>query len=169
MTVGKQVMVVAAGVDALAQTVADLGRADEPADLEDVVRWLIHIRAVMEQFRDARDLLAEIGADLMTQQRLVIEGVGVIEKTGGWNRSQWEHGRLASHVVRFAQEERESYAREHDGEVVESEGAAVARMLLDSIGVNYWKVTGFRERGVDADEYCTKQKARPGIRLPKAQ
>ncbi len=163
------VKALALDVDVLHAEVIALGQADEPPDLGDVVKALIHIRAVMEQFRDARDLLAEIGASLMPQRILVIEGVGAIEKTGGWNRSQWEHDRLASHVVRFAQQDREDYARDHDGEVPESEGAAVARLLLDSIGVSYWKVTGFRERGIEADDYCTKVKARSGIRLPKAQ
>lgn len=162
------VAALAIDVDALQAEVYDLAKAEDPPDLEEVVKALIHIRAIMAQFRDARDTLAEVGADLMTQRQLVVEGVGPIERTGGWDRKEWQHDSLLSHVLRRVREEREEWAREHDGEAPkETEGEAVIRMLREHASINYWKQT-LNSTGISVDEFCRRVEKRPGIKLPPA-
>lgn len=168
MTVSKCVEAVSLAVFDLQVEVGVLADAEDPPDLEDVVRDLIQIRAIMERFRDARDALGELAASLMPQRQITLDGLGTIERHGGWNRSKWDHDRLVAQVIRWAREDRERYARENDGEVPpESEGEIVARLLRSYASIGSWKVTAPRkERGFDVDEYCHKEKARPGISLP---
>lgn len=153
-------------VDALSTAVQALTTAEEPPDLEDVVTTLRYTHAVMAQFRDARDTLSEVGASLMTQRQMMVGGVPV-ERTGGWDRKGWQHEDLLAQVVRWAREEQAAYAQDHDGEVQESEGQAVARILREVASIGYWKVGTTSQRGLDLDEYCTREKARPGIRVPR--
>lgn len=145
-----------------------MASATEPPELEDVVLALRDIHAVMAQFRDARDDLSALGADLMPARQMTVAGMPV-ERTGGWNRKDWQHGDLLANVVRWAREDRLAYAQEHDGVLpAESEGQAVATLLQEHASLAYWKVGAARDRGLNVDEFCKRDKARPGIRVPRA-
>ena len=157
-------------VDKLAEAIRRLADHDEPADLEAVVLAAVHLRAVMNHARDARDILAEYAHHLMPAPVVPIPGVGPVQRTGGWDRKDWEHDELLRKVVRWAKDDREAYAREHDGEAPpESEGETVARLIREYAGIAYWKVTGPRERGLNVDDYCRKEPARKGISLPRQE
>lgn len=166
MTVREAVWAASEAVDALAKEVDALSSGQEPPDLEDVVLALRDVHAVMAQFRDARDTLSEVGAALMPQRQMVVAGLPV-ERTGGFNRKDWQHGDLMARVVRRAREEQAEYASTHDGEVAESEGQAVVRILAEVAAINYWRVGASAERGLDVDEYCRREKLRPGLRVPR--
>lgn len=168
MGVREWVLEVSEAVDALASEVGVLASATEPQDLEDVVLALRDIHAVMAQFRDARDALSALGADLMTSRQMTVAGLPV-ERTGGWDRKNWQHGDLLAQVVRWAREDRLAYAQKHDGELPpESEGQTVVALLQRHASLSYWKVGTAKDRGLDVDEYCERSKARPGIRVPRA-
>ncbi len=164
-------MLAASGaVDSLASHVEALTKADEPADLEDVVLALRDAYAVQAQFRDALAVLGAYGASLMPQRQMNVGGIP-IERTGGKDRSKWQHDDLLAHVVRWAREDRRRHAEEHDGELPpETEAEAAIRLVREYAGKpGYWKVTALREeRGLDADEYCESKPARPGIKMPRA-
>lgn len=166
MDVRKRIFVISEGVDRLGDEVRELVDASEPPDLEEVVLALRDVHAVMAQLRDARGALAELGASLMPQQQMTVAGLP-IERTGGWNRKEWQHEDLLAHVVRWAKEEQAEHARNNDGEVRESEGQAVVRILREVASLSYWKVGTTRDRGLDVDEFCRREAARPGIKLPR--
>lgn len=168
--VRQRVLEASEAVDALAASVAHAVAEPEPMDLEDVVLALRDAYAVLAQFRDATAALAAYGAALMPQRQMNVGGIP-IERTGGWDRSKWQHDDLLSHVVRWVKEDRLKYAQDHDGELpTESEAEAVVRLLRAYAGTpGYWKVTALREeRGVDADEYCERRPAKPGIKMPRS-
>jgi hypothetical protein len=167
--VRERVLEVGEAVDALSSDVAALASSEEPPDLEEVVLALRDLHAVLAQARDARDALAAEGAALMPQRQMVVAGLPV-ERTGGWDRSRWQHSDLLAHVVRWAREDRMKHAQEHDGELPpESEGQAVVALLQRYAGLGYWKVGATRdERGLDVDEYCERKPAKPGIKMPRS-
>lgn len=170
MKVREQVLATSESVDALASAVTELVAAEEPADLEDVVLALRDAHAVVAQLRDAVATLAEYGASLMPQRQMSVAGIP-IERTGGRDRSRWQHDDLLAHVVRWAREDRVRHAREHDGELpAETEAETAVRLVKEYAGKpGYWKVTALREeRGIDADEYCESKPARPGIKMPRS-
>lgn len=155
-------------VDLLATEVDAIANAPEPADLETVVLALRDIHAVMAQFREARDQLATYGAGLMPQRQMNVAGLP-IERTGGWDRSKWQHDLLLPKLVQWARDDRSTYAQGHEGELPdESEGQTVVALLQKYASLAYWKVTAARdERGLDVDDYCEKKPARPGIKMPR--
>lgn len=168
--VREQVLATSESVDALASVVTELVAAEEPADLEDVVLALRDAHAVVAQLRDAVSTLAAYGASLMPQPQMNVAGIP-IERTGGWDRSKWQHDDLLAHVVRWVRDDRKTYAQEHDGELPpESEAEATVRLVREYAGKpGYWKVGALRdERGINADEYCERKKAKPGIKMPRS-
>lgn len=169
MGVRERVLEVSEAVDALAVEVAALTSSEEPADLEYVVLALRDVHAVAGQLRDARDALAAEGASLMPQRQMNVAGLP-IERTGGWDRSAWQHGDLLASVARWAVEDRQAYARDHDGELPpETEAQTVVALLQRYASLGYWKVKATREeRGLDVDEYCQRRKAKPGVRMPRS-
>lgn len=157
-------------VDRLAGTVEALTGYDEPADLTEVVKALVHLRAVLYHLQDTRATLAEYAYHLMPSPQVVIPGIGKVERQGGWTRKAWEHEALLAKVVEWARNDRAFYAQDHDGELPpETEGQTVVRLLQEHAGIGYWKVGATRERGVDVDEYCKREKARKGISLPREE
>lgn len=166
MDLEKHVLVASDAVDQLASHLRAAIASPEPMDLEDVVLRLRDLNAVVAQLRDATADLASYGASLMPQQVMTVAGLP-IERTGGWNRKGWQHDALLSQVVRWAREDQQRWAQEHDGEVRESEGQAVVRVLREVAALSYWKVGATKDRGLDVDEYCRKEPAKPGIKMPR--
>lgn len=113
----------------------------------------------IDRCREAMALLAEIESDLI---ETLARRVGVGSKVQGpageqWHvtrkqgRKEWDHDAL--HRVLLARGRDARKIDSETGEVLESEGEAVARVLMECAGIGYWRVTNLKRYGVDADEY----------------
>jgi hypothetical protein len=86
---------------------------------------------------------------------------GRVEVKPSVQRTKWDHESLWAQVTARGRDERQ--VDKDTGEVLESEGEAVARTLRACVGQGPWKVTGLREIGLDPDEYCEKSYGAPKV------
>lgn len=121
--------------------------------LRDVKRRAAEVYSACE-----RALLSEAG-----DKSFVVPNLGKFEVKRSTKRSGWRHDELVPVLVSKAMEERHFDGT--SGEV-ESEGHAVARVLRDCISFGAGKVTGLRDRGIQADEYCQVDEASYSVQLP---
>lgn len=103
-------------------------------------------------------LLGEAG-----EKSFEVPGIGRVEIKRSTKRSNWRWDELVPVLTAKALTE-----RHYDGEAgeVESEGHAVARVLRDTIGFSYGKVTALRARGIQPDEFCSVDEESWSVQLP---
>lgn len=129
-------------------------------DIDRAVRDLAELRAARKALADWEDVLAEFVADGIGRNTVHVDGVGAVEAKRGAKRTEWDHDALWRTVVARARDER---AVDPDtGEVVESEGEAVGRVLAECARPA-WRLTPLRDRGIDPDEYCHTQPGRISV------
>ncbi len=124
------------------------------------------LAAIRETRADLASFYSLVERELMEvagSKRFVVEGLGEVAIKKSVKRSEWDHDALAQVVVAYALDER--ILDEDTGEY-ESAFQAVARVLLECAGINYWRVIALRARGIDPDEYCSVDEAAYGVQLP---
>ena len=128
------------------------------AELED-------IRLKIKELRDyERDLIGEIH-DIMPMKKVALPTFGVVEKTWSSNK-RWDHESMWNVLMARARDAR--MIDKETGEVLESEGQAVRRVIEECAYVSYWRTTPLIEKyGIDPDEYTETTSKRIGIRMQK--
>lgn len=120
------------------------GDVDTLADTLDECRQAIHaLAAFQSELVTAIASQAEVGTVIETAR-----GRWRVKRRKG--KVTWDHDAL--HRVLLARGRDARTCDEATGEY-ESEGEAVARVLMDCAGVGYWRVTSLARYGVDAAEY----------------
>lgn len=165
---------VAKGADRLERAVAYLTAAitemreeGVAPTLEGMAAMLVRLRDLDDDLWEARAILGEMAYPLMGGQDRNVAGLGVFRRQHGWTRKDWDHDDLLPRVVARAQDERRMDPE--SGTPLETEGQAVARVLRECAGFAYWKVRELAVRGIDADEFCRRERKRLGVSVPRRQ
>lgn len=137
-------------------------------DLPDLtVPLQVQLARQLDRVREARGTLADVEADLIERIANLV-GVGghvdapdvdehwVVKRRPG--TKEWDHDAL--HRVMLARGRDARRMDPETGEVLESEGEAVARVIRECAGIGYWRVGDLKRYGVDADEYRVTQPGR---------
>ena len=131
----------------------DLVWSLDPHTVEQLAVCLDEVRAARAQLVEAESELVTMIANRAGVGTSIPDPAG----DGGWRvrrkkgRVEWDHDALRRVVLARGRDARKI---DHEtGEALESEGEAVARVLMECAGVSYWRVTNLARYGVDADEY----------------
>ena len=116
---------------------------------------LAQLTSVRKQIADLRLIEKEYVNnlhELMPQKKMLFSDFGLIEKKNSASR-KWDNEEMFNVLMARARDAR--LIDKETGEVLESEGQAVRRVIQECAGVQYWKVTPLIEKyGVDPDEYA---------------
>lgn len=110
----------------------------------------------LAMLEEARRNLAIICTDLTNRlaqsmpKQVVVEGVGVFERRKKKSRTQWEKDALLSAVLDSRMFDR------HTGELIDE---TPLEKVLATFNLPAPRVTVLRERGIDADQFCTSEDA----------
>lgn len=132
----------------------------EHGDIDRAVRDLAQLRAARKALADWELVLADYLADALGRNTIAVDGVGTVMVKAGAKRTEWDHDALHRTVVARARDERR--IDPETGEVVESEGEAVGRVLAECARPS-WRLTPLRERGIDPGEFCSTSPGRPSV------
>lgn len=132
----------------------------EPTDLDEVAADLRDLRAAIDALRSWEVVLTDFLSDALGRNDMEVPGVGRVEVKRGANRKAWDHDALRRLVIAKGRDER---AVSVDGEVLESEGEAVGRALMECAHVDYWRKGALADRGVDIDEFCEVSPGRVSV------
>lgn len=119
-------------------------------DIETLARLLLQSREMVRVMRDITGRIEQATVRAMPHRKMVIEGVGHLEKAAETTRRAWDSPLLAGAVLKAAVTQ---WVQE-TGEVV---GDDVANMVLEAFmkaARPEWRVTALRDMGIDADNYC---------------
>jgi hypothetical protein len=138
---------------------------DEVLDSEDIARLAKEVLQARELVRVVRDISNRIEQGLaraMTEKKMVVEGVGVLERNVDVSRKNWDHKALAS---KLAAEAVLKHAQENGGELIDKSTAETFVKAFETACRMEWRVTGLGEYGIDADKYCDKEFGQPRVRI----
>jgi hypothetical protein len=131
-------------------------------DVDRAVADLAQLRAIKAALSDWDRELCEWIGDALGRNQTDVDGVGHVEVKRGAARKEWDSDALIRLVIAKGRDERKVDVE--TGEVLESEGEAVGRALMECARPN-WRVTALRARGIDADEYCSTSPGRVNVIL----
>lgn len=161
--------------DALAALRAAIGRLDgERGDLAaagDVDALAVGLAGLRTLQRDLRALADAVEADvaaLMDGPRLVVDGLGVLERHRRAERVRWDGEAILQRLVRLA--------LDPDGtgelpaspiEAVTAVIGALAECSTITLPSTSWRTTALRARGIDVDgeELRSKEPGRPTVQI----
>lgn len=153
----------------LTQTINQL-RADADAcdDRDALVRLLVDIRTMRAELaglaKDVeRDLLAHAG-----EKRFTVENVGEVVIRKQTRRTGWQHDRLLPALIARIMDERETLYDPETGELLPYTqiGHNLTNRLRACVSFGAGKVTGLKEIGLDAEEFCTVTPDGYGVEIP---
>lgn len=126
-------------------------------DLGGLARIVVALTGVIGAARDVKDLVEQHTIRVMPDRQAVADGF-VLERKSGTARKAWDHPAIASKVAARA-------CCNDDGEIVFGLeiGDRIAREILATAGIGYWKVGELRARGIDPAAYCEETKGRPSL------
>ena len=128
------------------------------AELEDCRERIKHYR---EWERDVVERVYE----LLPSKKVVIPPFGVIEKSLSQNR-KWDNEQMFSTLLARARDHR--LMDKETGELLESEGQAVRRVIEECAYISYWRITPLIEKyGIDPDEFYETTSRRQSVRIIK--
>lgn len=131
-----------------------------PADLDQAASDLRDLRATIDALRSWEGVLSEFLSDALGRNEIDVDGVGRVGVKRGANRKAFDHDALRRLIIAKGRDER---AVSVDGEVLESEGEAVGRALMECAHVDYWRKGALADRGVDLDEFCEVSPGRVSV------
>lgn len=144
----------------------DLAASDQFDRLVSLLDGLRQVAATLRVVTDAaEDNVIALWAD--RDKRHEIPGLGVLERHGGHERKRWQSAELVRLITRGAITDRDT------GELPDSPVVAVDRAVaaltscLPVTASTRWKVGGLRSRGLDPDDFCDADPARPTIQIHK--
>lgn len=143
----------------LDELVTDAVLDDE--DLADLAREVLKARELVRVVRDISNRIEQGLARAMTDKKMVVEGVGVLERNVDVARKNWDHKALASRLVAAALEK----WKEETGEILDDDTAKVVLDAFEKACRTEWRITGLGEYGIDGDKYCDKEFGQPRVRI----
>lgn len=105
-------------------------------------------------------------ARLMPERKITIDGLGTLERHGGWNRKDWDWDRLLPALIRRTLDPDGTGELPAAPEVVE----AMKALIVEVIGVTGSKgprLEPLRELGFDDDEWCQRTEKPKTVQLHK--
>lgn len=141
---------------------------DLPADA------LVVLMTAVRDCRAGLDVLGKkIEQDLIHtagKKRFTVDGVGEVEIKGNTKRTAWQWDDLLSAIISRVMDEPTTLYDE-DGTLLPyvQIGYNLGAKLRECVGMNYGKVTGLRELGIDPSEYCTETFDGWSVKLPKRE
>ena len=128
-------------------------------DLETSLRLLDRLRAALRLARDADDALVQ-NAYRKGRGDHVIEGLGPVTVSRTQDRKAWDERGIAQAVLD---------AHLSGGDGVVPEPWTVVSWLFEVIHVDYARLGALRALGLDPDDYSTRVRGRPSVRLPSGR
>jgi hypothetical protein len=143
---------------------------DEP-DIPVEARVIL-LAAVRECRRQLADFEKVLEADVVAQakdRRFTVPGVGEVEIRSTTKRTQWQHADLLAAVVSRTIDSPETLYDVETGELLPYAVIAqnVAREVAACFSLGAGKLTGLRQLGLDADEYCTVEQGAKSVSIPR--
>lgn len=148
--------------------------ATNPADAVDaalVSDDLDTVALLYAQAIDRRDTWRRVVSDIEAHLHQVMEGrgvkryeltgIGMLEANRRTKRTGWRHDELLGDIARAVPNHRPVLA---DGDIEPAEWT-MARLVPKCVSLSGGKVTGLRELGLQADEYCQVGESEPQVRL----
>jgi uncharacterized coiled-coil DUF342 family protein len=144
-------------------------KASNPKQFTELLQATAELQDCRAQIRELRewekDVVARV-AELMPDRELAIKGIGHITRSVS-SRNKWNDENVLNVISSIAKDNRLRKVDTETGEVlmVETESAAVRRLIEKCAKISYWRKTDLTEIGVDTDEYCETTWGKPSIRI----
>lgn len=142
--------------------VAEPNELDEYS-LETLVKLLIQGREMVRIMRDIAGRIEQATVRAMPHRKMVIDGIGTVEKTTETARKEWDHPLVAGQVLRSATD---SWAKE-TGEIVDQELAGKVLDAFMAAARMEWRVTALKDLGINPDNYCETTYGSQKIRVTR--
>lgn len=137
---------------------------EESMDGTPATDWQDAVR-LLDRLREASDHIGFVVASLTKHVYLTgehgdqtIEGLGRVKIARGRDRRAWDERGVARAVIDAKMEQR--------GFEVPDNPWDVAEWLLETMAMNYARVTSLRALGLEPKDYCTDTPGRIGVSLP---
>jgi hypothetical protein len=130
--------------------------ADSLGQLSDAIMSLRQLQALLERWV-AECFRAE---GWKANEPREIPGVGVVEVRRSRNRRAWQHEQLRSAWLN-------EYLSRNGGEAPDP--FTVVADFLKVASINGWKVTGLREYGLEADDWCDSEPGTPTVQVRRVE
>ena len=125
---------------------------------------LARLEAIQADIRYVTGRAREKAAEALHDRgvrRLTVTDVVTVEGTNSVERSNWQHEKVLRAVIR------------HDWDRgLVNHPNDVADIVLECAGINYWRLTPLRERGINPDDFCDvatdddgKPTRTPGVKM----
>ena len=144
---------------------ADKYMDSNPEDYKLLLQKLAELEDVRERMKDLRWQEAEILSDihqLKPPYKATYGGIGVVTVAQSKSK-KWDNESVLNHLMARARDARR--IDKDTGEVLESEGQAVRRVIEQCAGIGYWRVTALREYGLEPDEFYETTSSKPSVRI----
>ena len=144
---------------------ADKFKEEEPEKYQQLITTLAELEDCRERIKEMRlwerDVIDRIH-ELDPPYEAIYAGVGkaTINKSKG---KRWDHEAMWNVLVARARDAR--LIDKETGEVLESEGQAVRRVLEQCAYVSYWRLEPLKEYGIDPDEYYETTSVKNAVRI----
>ena len=144
---------------------ADRFKEKEPERYTQLLRELAQLEDIRIQLKELRYLETETISNiyqLKPPYKAMYGGIGMVTVAQSKSK-KWDNESVFNVLVARARDARR--INKETGEVLESEGQAVRRVIEECAGIGYWRVTALKEYGVDPDEYYETTSTKPSIRI----
>lgn len=147
----------------LLDTIRDISRLGDTRD--DHVRHAVRIARLRADLADIHAELCDRIAAESPERRFDVDGYGRVEIRTSTRRTRWDHDTLLAHVVARLVDTPGVVWDPDTGERIPAPNAArnIADGIRASISLGAGKLRGLETLGLDADEYCQADEARPSI------
>jgi hypothetical protein len=129
--------------------------------LEELVQGLLTAREMASYCRGIAGQVERAVAAAMPDKKMVVPGVGVLERRVEISRKEFDVPRIAGRVVRAALDRR---LDPETGELRCDEATAVLEAFMLACRPE-WRVGGLKDLGIDIDQYCTKEFGLPRVQV----
>jgi hypothetical protein len=142
----------------IAQMVDDAKALAEAGDYEALIRGLEPLQQILGDLRILEHAVKNYIADTMPERKVVVSGVGIVERKAKITRRNWDSEELLRKIVVNALVDQET------GEIPSSPVEAVHQVVAEIracvpfTGSTAWRVGALKERGYDPDEWCEENK-----------
>lgn len=134
---------------------------------EGVASLLAEVRSVRQALGIRERAIEDLLADVMLDDTMTLEGVGVFQLRHGKDRKAWQSEQLLSEVIRRSLDPEGTGELPPLPEVVERIRAGVfdTAPVTPSLG---WRVTALKRLGLDPDEWCESTPGRTTVQITEA-
>lgn len=142
------------GVAHIADQVAD---GPLPEGFDALAKELLQVRIIRSRFSDYERRLEKAMDECRPNQITRVEGVGTIERRPGSTNEKWEDAAVALALLKQTREENVDFST---GEMQMPSDEALLNAFLTCASISRWRVTELKGRGIDPNEFRTKEPGR---------